>query len=218
MTTLWTVQNGKLLPVLKTPLDKEERLETWLEANPSMLGLDIMLIGRQVTTPSGGRIDLLGLDRKGGLTILELKRDRTPRDVVAQILDYASWVRTLTTKEVHEISSTYLNKPIATAFSEAFDSPLPDNLNASHSMVVIASEFDESSKRIVEYLATEHGVNINTAFFNFFKEDDREFMTADWLMDQQEVDERSAAKKQAPWSGIWYVNAGDGPRHCYQRS
>jgi|SRR2546426_1199206 len=216
MTTLWTVQNGKLLPVSKTALDKEARLETWLEADPSMLGLDIMLVGRQVTTPNGGRIDLLALDRKGRLTILELKRDRTPRDIVAQILDYASWVRTLTTKEVHEIASSYLKKPLANAFSEVFDSPLPDNLNTSHSMVVIASEFDESSKRIVEYLATEHGVNINTAFFNFFKEGEKEYMTADWLMDQQEVDERSAAKKQAPWSGLWYVNVGDGSSRSWE--
>ena len=30
------------------------------------------------------------MDAEGNLTLVELKRDRTPRDVVAQILDYAS--------------------------------------------------------------------------------------------------------------------------------
>jgi RecB family endonuclease NucS len=38
---------------------------------------------------------VLGLDSEGVLHILELKRDRTPRDVVAQALDYASWVQEL---------------------------------------------------------------------------------------------------------------------------
>jgi hypothetical protein len=216
MTTLWAVRDNNLIPVSRASLDEEKRLEVWLERDPSMLGLDLMLIGRQVTTPNGGRIDLLGLDRKGGLIILELKRDKTPRDIIAQILDYASWVRTLTTKEVHEIAASYLKKPLASAFSDAFDAPLPVNLNTSPSMVAIASELDESSKRIVEYLATEHGVSINTAFFNFFKEGDREYMTADWLMNQEEVDERSAAKKQAPWSGLWYVNVGDGPTRSWE--
>ncbi len=41
-------------------------------------------------TPHGGRVDLLALDSKGALYVIELKRDKTPRDVVAQALDYAS--------------------------------------------------------------------------------------------------------------------------------
>lgn len=46
----------------------------------------------------GGR---LAVSREGDLTVIELKRDRTPRDVVAQILDYATWVATLGTKQIH---------------------------------------------------------------------------------------------------------------------
>jgi hypothetical protein len=34
---------------------------------------------------------------EGRIHVIELKRDRTPREVVAQILDYGSWVpRTIT--------------------------------------------------------------------------------------------------------------------------
>ena len=38
---------------------------------------------------------MLALDGDGAIHVLELKRDRTPRDVVAQILDYGSWVQNL---------------------------------------------------------------------------------------------------------------------------
>ena len=50
----------------------------------SLLGLNVLIIGRQLRTPSGGRIDLLAIDQLGDIVILELKRDRTPREVVAR--------------------------------------------------------------------------------------------------------------------------------------
>src|SRR3546814_1074288 len=39
--------------------------------------------------------DLLAVDSEGGLHILELKRDKTPREVVAQVIDYGAWVKEL---------------------------------------------------------------------------------------------------------------------------
>ena len=49
-----------------------------------------MLIGRQVRTSFGGIIDLLAIAPDGSLVLIELKRDKTPREIVAQALDYAS--------------------------------------------------------------------------------------------------------------------------------
>src|SRR5262245_9205708 len=104
MTSMWEVRDGRLLSVARTRLDQEQRLEDWIATDPRLLGLDIMIVGRQVITDHGGRIDLLGIDRNGDLVILELKRDLTPREIVAQVLDYASWVADLTTKRVHELA------------------------------------------------------------------------------------------------------------------
>ena len=44
-----------------------------------------------VPTDLGKSIDLLGVDREGNVVVVELKRDRTPRDVVAQALEYAAF-------------------------------------------------------------------------------------------------------------------------------
>jgi len=46
----------------------------------------------------GGIIDLLCIDESGNLIVVELKRDKTPREVTAQTLDYASWVDSLTSE------------------------------------------------------------------------------------------------------------------------
>lgn len=44
----------------------------------------LLIIGRQVINSFGKRLDLLAMDSEGALYVIEVKRDRTPRQVVAQ--------------------------------------------------------------------------------------------------------------------------------------
>jgi hypothetical protein len=207
---LWKVNGDALSEIPKTRLNSEERLETWIANHVSILGLNILIVGRQVITEHGGRIDLLGIDPQGDITILELKRDKTPREVVAQVLDYASWIKALTPKHIDSIASEYLGEKLAVAFSKYFDCPLPEALNTNHSMIIVASELDDSSERIVKYLADEHGININVIFFNFFSVGNEEILGRTWLINPEEVLERSEMRRQVPWSGYWFVNVGEG--------
>lgn len=213
MIQLFAVDAGNLVPLRRAQLPKEEMLETWITENPRILGLDVTIIGRQVHTAFGGLIDILAIDRDGNLTIIELKRDRTPRDIVAQVLDYASWVSALSAKDILDIASEYLGKGSKTLdaiFLDRFGIELPETLNLTHNMVIVASELDPSSKRIVEYLSEVHDVSINTLFFSTFQLEGTLMMGTDWLMDQEEVVTRSVSKKTATaWTGFWYVNVDD---------
>lgn len=211
MTTLYKIDNGALVKAHSRPLSKERMIEDWVVENPGLVGLEAIIIGRQVPTEHGNFIDILAMDRGGGLIIIELKRDRTSREVVAQVLDYASWVRTLTTPEVYDIAESFPGgNTLATRFQECFGERIPERLNGSHSMLIVASELDPASRRIVEYLSEEHGLGINTVFFNVFEADGTEWMTTDFLLDQAEVEERTERKIRAPWSGYYFFNAGVG--------
>lgn len=203
-------------PCPRGRLASENVIEDWIAWQPDLLGLEMLVIGRQVVTEFGGRIDLLGIDVDGNLVIAELKRDRTPREIIAQILDYASWVSTLTTRQVHVIAQDHLKGRLDAAFRERFDNALPQTLNETHTMMIVASAFDLSSQRIVRYLSEVHGIAINTAFFSVFEEDGRTLLATDWLLDQAEVVGRSEARTQAPWSGLWYVNVGEGPHRAWE--
>jgi len=208
--TLWRLAGSKLENISASHLDQEQRLEDWLAADPSLLGMDLAIIGRQVQTGFGGRIDLLALDRDANCVVVELKRGRTPRDAVAQVLEYAAWIKDLGYSELDQITKDYRKKNLATVFEDAFGTAIPETVNADHNMVLVASELDDSSERIISYLSNVHGVSINAVFFGFFRDGQSEFVGRAWLRDPTEAIERLESRKRAPWSGYWFVNVGEG--------
>ena len=147
------IQNGnQLLALEKSKLDLEERLEDWLTADISVLSDDLLVIDRQTQTDFGSFIDLLCLDRSGDVVIVELKRNKTPREVTAQVLDYASWVKGLSHEAITILADKFLSSQDLTlevAFEQKFGGKLPEVLNDSHNMLIVGSEIDASTERII---------------------------------------------------------------------
>lgn len=196
---LWRIaENGRPKPVDQDKLDLESRLEDWIRDDIGLVNDDLLVIGQQVPTDHTGEIDLLAMDSEANLVILELKRDRTPRDVVAQTLDYASYVQKLGLSEIGEIAanSDFLDgQSLEDAFSEKFGEDLPEFVNQAHRMYIVASSLDSATERIVGYLSETHGVDINVATFAYFNVDDREMVGRSMLLDEVAVQTRSDTRK-----------------------
>tara|TARA_R110002073_G_scaffold207517_3_gene367643 strand:- start:118293 stop:119336 length:1044 start_codon:yes stop_codon:yes gene_type:complete len=201
-------------------MESESKLEDVLAHDIGVADPNLLLIARQVPTAHGKFIDLLAIDADGNLVVLELKRNRTPREVVAQLLDYGSWVRTLEDDDIASIFEAYLKKfesdHAVTSLDDAFCAKfavksMPESLNDSHELVLVAGELDESSERIINYLADEYGVAINAVFFRFFRDGDNEFLSRAWLIDPGEVDAKVEEKREkGQWNGEFYVSFGHG--------
>jgi hypothetical protein len=209
---MWRIDGDEPRSLKSAVLPSEAALEDFLARDPSLLGVRLLVIGRQVRTPYGKYIDLLALDADGNLHVLELKRDKTPRDVVAQVLDYGSWVTTLTREQVIDIASDHLSEPFEAAFEEVFGSAPPDELNGELELTVVATDLDNSSERIVAYLR-DFGVPINAVFFSYLEDDDRRYLARSWLAtsDEGTPSKPTGAKKgkRASWNGLdWYVSFG----------
>ncbi len=190
---IWEVlADDSLSEVTRAKLDLEERIETWMTKDPSILADDLLVIGRQVPTDYGGWIDLLCLDRKGDVVIVELKRDKTPREITAQALDYASWVKDLSHDRITEIAASFLGSsgPLENAFQTRFGTELPEVLNAQHRMLIVASEIDASSERIIRYLSETYGVGINAATFRYYRDAaHREFLARVFVIKQSQAEQ-----------------------------
>ncbi|MDE4907176.1 endonuclease NucS [Methanogenium marinum] len=186
---LWNIaQNGDLSEINQSTLDYEERLEDWIEKDISILSDEYLIIGRQVPTEFNTFIDLLCLDRNGDIVIIELKRNKTPRDTVAQVLDYASWVQDLSRDAIISMANDYMNEKdsLESAFRKKFEEELPDALNMSHTMLVVASKIDESTERIVKYLSDTHGIGINVVEFQYFQlNNSNEYVSRVFLIDPE---------------------------------
>lgn len=211
---LWRVDDRpeRIVPQMM-PL--ESKLEQLILDDPEILEVKLLLLGSQVETSYGKYIDLLGVDIEGAVHILELKRDRTPRDVVAQTLDYASWVSGLGNDEVRSIfEKHHSEESFDEAFARRFDgAPVPDELNSEHRMTIIASDLDTSTERIVEYLNNVHELPINVMLFRYFKDQGHEYLARTWLIDAAApvaVSTPGSGKStKATWNGRdWYVSFG----------
>lgn len=130
---MWRIDGDTPRRLAAATLPSEATLEQYLEKDPSLLGERLLVIGRQVRTPFGKIIDLLAMDGEGNLHVLELKRDRTPRDVVAQVLDYGAWVSTLDRDTLIDLANRHLGEDVAfeAAFEDVFGTPPPDELNTA---------------------------------------------------------------------------------------
>lgn len=118
---IWLVGNQPTL-LAGSKLVSEQQLEDMIVREPGILSSEWMLIGRQEITTHGGRIDLLAIAPDGALVLVELKRDRTPREIVAQALDYASWVAELTADRIVQIYGRFFPRVAASKKPSSSDS------------------------------------------------------------------------------------------------
>jgi len=219
---IWKI--GEKPQALKpTTIESEELLEEQIFRDISILNANWLLIGRQVYTDFGKPLDLLAIDASGSLIVVELKKHKTPRDVVAQTIDYASWVENLSTDRVAKIYSDYAEKYQLSNnnFDEAFRlkfgmSPSDDEVNSSHQMVVVAAELDASTERIINYLNDKANVAVNAVFFTVFEDAGSQYLSRAWMIDPGETEEKAInVGAKGNWNGEFYASFGASPERFH---
>ncbi len=203
-TQLWKIQDGMPTSLPRQKLNFESKLESWIVGDIGLVNEGLLVIGQQISTDYGGIIDVLSMDSEGNLVILELKRDRTPRDIVAQTLDYASCIQNWGVEKITEIAESFWKeKTLAVAFKEKFQIEPPEVLNERHRIYIVASQLDSASERIVQYLSETHHVDINVVTFSFFKTEDVEFIARSFLLDETQVETRSKSQSKRKSALSW---------------
>ena len=154
-------------------METEEMLEDILTANPNMLLSGLKLVGRQVPVGTG-QVDLLGIDEEGRLVVFELKRAKLTREAVAQVLDYGTYLETLSDTDLGDLiasGSGVRGIKRIEDFEEWYASEAGSDLRPIR-MVLVGLGIDSSAHRIVAYLA-EKGIDISLLTFHGYIHGDR---------------------------------------------
>ena len=195
---IWEVDDSsKAASPLKSTdrMETEESLEEVLVQNPDVLMPHLTIVGRQTPTDSGA-LDLLGVDADGKLVVFELKRGTLTREAVAQIIDYCSYLESLSEADL----ASYI-----AGHSGTNDVDKIDDFEAWYSdrqggkelsdlrptrMVLVGLGVDTRATRMVKFLA-ERGVDISLLTFHGYQYEGRTLLAR---QEERAADPRSAGR------------------------
>ncbi|MFB6344020.1 endonuclease NucS domain-containing protein [Saccharicrinis sp. FJH62] len=197
----WELVNGQLNPINTTLADNQrkekEDLEQWIKTNPKIIGEDILIIGEQVQTKSGF-LDFLGIDKNGNTVIIELKRDKLPRDVIAQTIDYASDVATWDIDKLSEICQGHLKQGLEDYLSEYFDEFNIEEvvINNNQRLLLVGFGIEEATNRMIEWLSNSFNLSINAVILNYSKTSSGNEILSRTVIIPEEIEIQKANKKK----------------------
>lgn len=208
--TVWSLDKKK--PLAGAALKDEKELELLLLKNIEILNKDWLVIGNQVKTDAGKFIDLLCMDRAGKIIVVELKKDLTPREVTAQVIDYAASVSSLLTEDIAQIYLNYSkgSMNLNQAYRKQFGSELEEvSVNQDDvKMVIVAAQMDAGTERIIHFLKNTYQVDINILFFEVFECDGQRLISRAWFQEDEEESMSSSKSTKNTWNGEYYVSYG----------
>ncbi|MBU1753330.1 DUF91 domain-containing protein [bacterium] len=175
---LFTIdKHGKLIPYKEynfKDFKQESDLEVLLENNPEYFfeRSKVLIIGRQVTTNLNTFIDLLGIDKTGNTVVIELKREKTPRETIAQLLEYASFVENLDYSQLNEIYQDYSGEEnsLEDYHQQYFQSESEEKVsfNKSTKLVIVAQEILKAIQQTALFLRKK-GIDVYCMEFKYFE-------------------------------------------------
>lgn len=212
------LHNAELVIAKKTDIELEKHLESWIENSPWALveGEPILWIGRQTSADVEESTifpDLLGLDSEGNLVIVELKRSKAPREVVAQLLEYAAWAKELSDEQIYGIAETYFQTltketTFQDTFSETFEDEMPA-LNRRLRLFIIAEEMPGTVSRVCRFLRNSHSMDINCLTVSAFQTESGEVLVnTESKVGQEDIVTPKTARQNASSISRW---SGDKP-------
>lgn len=172
---LYRIDNGRIEEITSMPSNDmlERQIEDILVNSKLKLlnGQELLIIGRQIITSTDKRMDILAIDSDGRLVVVELKRGMAPRDTIAQIVDYASWLSSIPHKDIEKIfRENNQNKILSSEFKTLFGKEIETSEEII--MYVVAQDFPEEVYNSANFLSRK-GVAIICKGFDVFKENDK---------------------------------------------
>ena len=207
--------------IITDTIDYEKDFENWLENSPNVLidedtGGGVFWIGRQVTASVGDsdkHPDLIGIDSSGDLVIVELKKGKTPREVIAQGLEYAAWGANLGYDDLDRMAREYKqgqgcepNKSLKDFYKEVFfpdsEEDMKVEFNRNQKLYIVAEEVSPVVRQVVQYLRAKYKMDVSCMEYQVLKSKQGDYLisTAKLLGFEETKSDNSATPSLPRWS------------------
>jgi RecB family endonuclease NucS len=195
---VYLVEQDDMKQVTESELDREAKLERRLvRTDGAKIGdVEVLYVGRQGSPGEGGVFDILGVDERGDTVVVELKRGRAPRDVVAQALEYAGEIRNVDYDYLNERYREFLRNEqgytdrgeipsLREAHREYFDleDPLSEReFNDDQRLVVVGTDFGDVVLNMADFLR-EKGIDVIAVEYSTYRDSEEgiELLTTDGI-------------------------------------
>lgn len=196
---LWHITDTGPVRLLSTELAAERDLEDWIERDPALLERGLVIVGRQIRL-EGGPLDLLALDPQGRWVLIEIKRERLRRDVIAQAIDYASCLHALDPEWLKAQCDTYLRSKGRSETIEVLLEQRGRSLAAEEDgrnvvIYLVGTGLDPGLERMVAYLAKRADLSVRMVTFLPFRDAQGKLLLARTI---HETDEDAPATASRP--------------------
>ena len=159
-----------------------------------------------------GEVKHFSVTRDGDMVVVELKKDLTPREVTAQVIDYAASVSKMSVEEIAQLylSFTAGSETLNDAFLKKFKAELDESsVNQKVKMVIVAAKMDDGTERIIRFLRDTYQVDINILFFHVFQCGSERLISRAWFEEDLEDTVPAEVSSKGPWNGEYYVSFGE---------
>lgn len=187
-------------------LDERNNLQEWIAKEPSSLGEELLIIQKEFDgfSDTRERLDLLALDKRGNLVVIENKLDDSGRDVTWQAIKYASYCSSLTKQDIIDIYQKYLGATSSAeeSLTEFFDgkdlTDIEINVGNTQRIFFVAANFRKEVTSSVMWLLN---FNIRIKCFKVtpYKYHDKVLLDFDQIIPIKDADDytiKIAAKNQ----------------------
>jgi len=221
---IYNINKDTTSRIPETDVQYEENLEQRLvKAQAATIGgVEILYLGRQGTTEHGKQYDIVGVDEDGNLVVVELKKGETPRDVIAQALDYTSRLRQHEYSDLQTEYNEFLSKHgyaddgvprLQDAHQDHFDLADPlskEEFNSDQRIVVIGATIDDATTNMADYLRDRGDIDIVLVEYTVYQDEDEnlELLTTNAIRRPLEDEpaaksEKSLSEKQERRKDFW---------------
>ncbi|WP_197050601.1 endonuclease NucS domain-containing protein [Methanobacterium sp. SMA-27] len=141
----------------KFGIEERKHMEEWITKYPQILGEELLTITTEYDKfdKTSNRLDILAVDKKGKIVVIELKRDVADRFVDLQAIHYASYCSNLNLEQVVDMMAEYKDESkedMESELKEFISNEDFEDFDNQPRIMLVANDFREETLAAVLWL------------------------------------------------------------------